>query len=103
MICYDLLSVQRNPFIEDTALESENFRTLLKFLAIPKIIDQKEFEDIIIKQITDINDRNFVKSSYTYKNDSMHYEFKIEKGKNIKNLNRFRNIFNDIAVQNKSQ
>jgi hypothetical protein len=96
MICYDYLSKQVHPFGSYENLENENFRTLVKFLAIPKSIPKGTFEDEIISKIVVQEDRNFMASSYSLDNADNVYKFKISNGKIAKNLNRFHQIFSEV-------
>jgi len=97
MICYELLTKQTHPFGTYTDLEQENFRTLVKFLAIPKEINRNIFEIDILNKIKLVDDKNFVKSAYQLSKPKEKYIFKIENGKTVKNLNRFFSLFESVS------
>lgn len=100
IICYELLLKQNHPFGEFKDLELENFRTLVKYLALPKSIQKEEFEKNVLDKIVLVEDRNYLKSSYRL-DSSKDYQFKIENGKKAKNLNRFFDIFRKISFNKK--
>lgn len=93
MICYDLLSKTPHPFGDIELIEFPMFRVFVDFLAIPKIIEKNIFENQIINQIADLDNRNLIKSSYTFDKLSKTYNFKIENGKEKNNLKRLFEIF----------
>ncbi len=97
MICYDLLSKTPHPFGDIELLEVPMFRVFVDFLAIPKSIKENIFVNRIIKQISDADDRNLIKSSYKYDKLSKTYYFKIENGKRKNNLKRLFEIFTSIG------
>jgi len=101
MICYEKLTQMSHPFGNYCDLEPENFRTLVKYLAMPKMIDRVIFEKNIIDKITLNDDKNFIKSVYQLNQEKNTYIFKIETGKTAKNLNRFFDIFEKINFNTK--
>lgn len=101
MICYELLQRQTHPFGTYEELELENFRTLVKFLAMPKEIDKQLFEMGILDNLNSPDDKNFLKSTYQLAPNKKKYFFKIENGKTAKNLNRFFSIFDNVNFPSK--
>jgi hypothetical protein len=99
MICYDMLKEAIHPFGEYKDLEMENFRTLAKYLAIPKEITKVNFEQNILKGVTAVSEQNFLKSSYQLNTKKAKYNFKIENGRTAKNLNRLFSIFEEVAFR----
>lgn len=97
MICYDYLSKQAHQFGDYAAMELENFRALVKFIALPKSINKIEFETNILAKLSSTDDKNFMKSSYTFDKATQNYNFKIANGKEAKNLNRFYDLFNRVS------
>jgi hypothetical protein len=67
------------------------------FLAIPKKIEKNIFENKVINQINDTDNKNLVKSSYELDVAKMFYQFKIENGREKSNLKRFFEIFTSIG------
>ena len=88
MICYELLSSINNPFGDIEQIETPTFRIFVNYIAIPKTIDKDTFENIIIPSITETNEKNLIKSSYELDTRTSKYNFKIENGKNKKNLEK---------------
>ena len=101
MICYELLTKQNHPFGSCEELEMENFRTLVKFLAIPKKIAKDYFNESIIEKVDDFEQKNLLKSVYSFDSNSGNFIFKIENGKTPKNLNRFFAIFDSVDFKEK--
>ena len=101
MICYEFLKKQTHPFGTSEEIELENFRTLVKFLAIPKKVGKRIFENEILDKLNSIDDKNFLKSTYQLNTTTKNYLYKIENGKTPKNLNRFFSIFDSINFQQK--
>lgn len=101
MICYEKLIRISHPFGDYKDLELENFRTLVKYLAIPKDIDRQLFEKDILDKLNSTDDKNFLKSAYQLNSDKKKYIFKIENGKTAKNLNRFFTIFDSVNFMTK--
>jgi len=101
MICYDFLSRIPHPFGNYEQLELENFRTLVKFMALPKSFEKEEFEKNIIQPIASVEDKNFIKSSFTLDKKSNRYVFKVSNGKEAKNLNRFHQIMDAVSYKRK--
>lgn len=97
MICYDYLLRQTHPFGDYASMELENFRTLVKYLAVPKTITKSVFENDIISKLATKDDKNFLKSSYTYDKTSRNYRFKVTNGKEARNLNRFHDLFDSVT------
>jgi hypothetical protein len=52
MICYDILRNMTHPFGNENEVGFINFRTLLKFIAIPKILPKDIFENEILNEIS---------------------------------------------------
>ncbi|MEJ7681122.1 MAG: hypothetical protein WKG06_25370 [Segetibacter sp.] len=98
--CYDLLSKTPNPFGDTELIETPMFRVFVDFLAIPKKIEKGIFENKIIDQIPHKNDKNFIKSSYELDKTKIVYQFKIENGKEKRNLKRFFKIFTSVGFNN---
>ena len=96
MICSDYLSNQPHPFGSFENLEMENFRTLVKFLALPKKISKKDFDEGIIPKINSLDDRNLMSSSYEFDSKTNTYIFKNENGKNPRNLNRLLAALSEV-------
>jgi hypothetical protein len=96
MICYEKLIGGSHPFGDYKDIELENFRTLVKYIAIPKEIDRNLFDKDILEKLNSTDDKNFLKSSYQLNSDKKKYLFKVENGKSAKNLNRFFTIFDSI-------
>lgn len=101
MICYDRLVNIPHPFGSYEQLELENFRTLVKFIALPKSFGKEEFEKRIIQAISSGDVKNFIKSSYSLDKITSRYVFKIENGKEARNLNRFHQALEAIPYTNK--
>lgn len=101
MICQNLLSNITHPFGTDENIENENFRTLIRFIAIPKLIERKVFENDIVNKIVENDKQNFVKSCYQFIKDQNSYQFKIENGKNPKNSNKLFEIFDEVNFEQK--
>lgn len=96
MICYDLLSKMHHPFGNLELIEKPIFRVLANFLAMPKNISKDLFDNSILDKITQIDDKNFIKSSFVYSKTNNVYQFKIENGKTNSNLEYFFTIFKSI-------
>lgn len=96
MICYDYLLKIDHPFGTYQQMELENFRTLVKFLALPKKFEKNEFENNIVPKIASLADQNLIKSSYEFDGATNCYIFKTKNGKEAKNLNRFHLILDAI-------
>ena len=101
MICQDLLTKIPHPFGSNQELEQENFRTLIKFIAIPKEIPKNIFEDDIINKLTDITEKNFLKSSYEYIKTNKLYKFKIQVGKKTENTNTLFKALDTVGFTTK--
>ena len=101
MICYEILTRQSHPFGTYEELELENFRTLVKFLAIPKKLGKDIFNSSIIKKLDNQDEKNLLKSAYALNADKLNFEFKLETGKSVKNLNRFFSIFERVGFNDK--
>ncbi len=99
MICYERLVKRPHPFGTLNELELENFRTLVKFLAIQKKIEKTVFEVQVLNKLSSAIDKNFLKSSYNLDVVDRQYIFKIENGKTAKNLNHFFKIFESVAYK----
>ncbi|MDD2893765.1 MAG: hypothetical protein PHF20_07510 [Halothiobacillaceae bacterium] len=100
MICYDLLSKTSHPFGDLELIDVPTFRVFVNFLAIPKKIDKDIFENQIVANTTELDDKNFIKSSYNFDNTSKVYEFKIENSKKNSNLERFFRLFRAACFNN---
>jgi len=85
MICYEILERTSHPFGDNGSIEQENFRTLLKFIALPKTFPKEAFIKLL-NSIPPSDEKNFLKSSYVLQQGK--YFFKKENGKTAKNLNR---------------
>lgn len=101
MICYEKLTQMTHPFGNYNDLELESFRTLVKYLAMPKEIDKQVFEKEIIDKISLTDEKNLIKSTYQFNQEKKTYIFKIENGKTAKNLNRFFDILGSINFTTK--
>ncbi len=101
MICYEILTRQNHPFGTYEELELENFRTLVKFLAIPKKIEKDIFNSSIIEKLDNQDEKNFLKSAYALDAYKSNFDFKLGNGKSAKNLNRFFSIFDRVGFDNK--
>jgi len=96
MICYDLLSKNPHPFGDLEQIEVPTFRAFVNFLAMPKLIEKKIFEEQIVNKITILDDKNFIKSSYELDKATKVYKFKIDNGRDKKNLERFFELFKQV-------
>lgn len=101
MICQNLLSNIAHPFGTDEEIENENFRTLVRFIATPKLIERKIFENDLVNKIVEIEEQNFVKSCYQFVKAQNSYHFKIENGKKPKNTIKLFEIFDKINFEQK--
>jgi hypothetical protein len=99
MICYDFLSKESHPFGTEQDIEQTMFGPLLKFLAIPKHIGRKEFISKIVDKLETLSERNYIKSCYKLEKDQ--YSFKIEIGKDAKNLKRIHAILDETGYSEK--
>ena len=81
MICYEKLTKMSHPFGNYSDLELENFRTLVKYLAMTKEIDRLIFEKEIIDKITVNDDKNFMKSAYQLNQEKKLTYLKLKQGK----------------------
>ncbi|QXU42847.1 hypothetical protein [Pedobacter sp. D749] len=99
MVCYELLSRFPHPFGELSLIETPLFRLFVDFLALPKRIAKKIFEDDIVSKLGTMEDKNFIKGSYTYKKESKDYLLKIEVAREKKNQKRFFDLFNMVSFQ----
>jgi len=93
MVCYDLLSRISHPFGNLALIDVLTFRVFLNFLAIPKKIDKDDFENKVIANIANAEDKNFIKSSYEFDSATNIFTFKNEIGRKNKNLERIFDIF----------
>ena len=96
MICYDLLSKTPHPFGDIELIEVPIFRVFVNFLAMPKKIKRSIFEKHIIAKITELVDKNFIKSSYELDKSTNIYNFKIANGQKKSSLKRFFEIFKKV-------
>jgi len=71
--CYDYLSSIPNKFKDRQEIEETNFRTLINYIVVPKIIDKQSFQDILSNVEND--DRNILKANYVKLSDGK-FEFK---------------------------
>lgn len=94
MVSYDLLSKTTHPFGDIELIEVPSYRVFINYLAIPKSIVKDDF-NAIISSIDNLDDKNFIKSSYVYDKQKKDYSFKIKNGKEKKNLERFLKIFKE--------
>src|SRR6266542_4382675 len=101
MICYDHLKKQSHPFGNYEQMELENFRTLVKYLAIPKSIPKDVFENDSLPKVQSTQESNLIKSSYNLDRKCNQYNFKIENGKEARNLNKLYQIFEDASYNYK--
>lgn len=101
MICYDYLLKSDHPFGDYEQMELENFRTLVKFLGLPKNFEKEEFEKNVVFKVSTLEDKNFIKSSYSLDKATKRYVFKTQNGKEAKNLNRYHQILDTIAYAHK--
>jgi hypothetical protein len=99
MVCYDFLTKESHPFGTNEEIEQTLFGVLSKFLAIPKKIPKADFKKQISDKIQDIKARNFIKSSYHLEHG--HYSFKVENGKDGRNLKRIHAILDEVGYRKK--
>ncbi|RZK14355.1 MAG: hypothetical protein EOO43_16470 [Flavobacterium sp.] len=97
MICYELLSRFPHPFGDLKLIETPLFRVFVDFLALPKRIEKKTFDDDIVSKLTVLEDRNFIKGSYAYEKNDDVYVLKNEVARDKKNQKRFSNIFDKVG------
>lgn len=96
MICYELLSKTPHPFGNIELIEVPIFRVFVNFLAMPKTIKRSIFEEQIISKISELDDKNLIKSSYEFDKSTNIYNFKIVCGQKKNTLERFFEIFNKL-------
>lgn len=96
MICFELLSKIPHPFGDIDAIEVPMYRAFVNFLAIPKAIERNIFENHIIGRINNLDDANFIKSSYELDKPSNIFNFKIKNGQKKNNLERLLRIFGAV-------
>lgn len=101
MICHNLLNKIAHPFGTQEEIENVNFRTLIRFIATPKLIERKVFENDLVDKINEPNERNFVKCCYQFVKPQNSYHFKVENGKKAENTNRLFEIFDKINFEQK--
>ncbi len=99
MICYDLLSKKPHPFGNIDALEAPMYRAFVNFLAIPKKIERKVFEDCILTKVNNSDDEKLITSSYSLDKSSNTYHFNTSFGQKKNNLRRILNIFKDANFE----
>ena len=101
MICQNILDKINHPFGSDRNVEEENFRTLINYIALPKEINKKYFEDNLVNKIGNLDDKNLLKCSYEYINETQVYRFNDENGKSPKTSSRLLKIFEEINFNDK--
>lgn len=101
MICQNILDKIKHPFGSDKDLEEENFRTLINFIAIPKEINKKYFQNDLVNKIGNLDDKNLLKCSYDYIKETQVFRFKEENGKNPKTSSRLLKIFEELNFNDK--
>ncbi|MBW1782846.1 MAG: hypothetical protein JRL30_19155 [Deltaproteobacteria bacterium] len=99
MICYDILRDMPHPFGHDYEVGFVNFRALLKFIAIPKRLTKKLFENNIVHKISSDPHTNFFKTVFVFDTISKEYSLNFETVKKPKNLNKVFSIFSDIGFE----
>ena len=85
MVCYEILDKIEHPFNAGDGLESINFRTLIRFIAIPKKISKDAFENNS-QNISSIDEKRKLLKSYNLDSKLQTYNLKIEEVANPKNL-----------------
>lgn len=99
MICYDLLNHTPHPFGDLEKIDRPIFRTLVNYLAIPKRIEKSAFENQLLCKITNINDKNYIRSSYSIIGRNKNYLLKSEDVHKDNSLKRIFKIFKDVDFQ----
>jgi hypothetical protein len=85
MICYEILNKIEHPFNAGDGIELINFRTLIRFIAIPKEISKDDFDNNSQKY-SSIDEKRKLLKSYTLDPKLKTYNLKIEEVANPKNL-----------------
>jgi hypothetical protein len=94
MICYDLIEETPNPYQTREDIEYLEYRHLLRYLYIPKIISKSIFENQIKKHL-DNDKKNLIGVCYDLDSDKKNYRFKIECGKKKTTLIKLNDIFEE--------
>ena len=97
MICYDLLSKTPHPFGDIELIEVPTFRLFVGFLAMPKKIQRSTFEQNIIAKISEMDDKNLVKSHYELDKSTSIYNFKTTESPKTGKLRRIFKIFEEVG------
>lgn len=97
MICYDILKNMKHPFGSEVG--SVNFRSLLKFISIPKRLSKELFEIEILNKISKEEDRNFIISSFIFDPKSKEYFLELENAKHPKGLKKCFSIFEEVGFE----
>ncbi len=101
MICQNILDKIDHPFGTEKDLGEEKFRTLVNFIAIPKEIDKNFFKNNLVDKIEILDDKNLIKSSYSYSKDTKTHNFKQEIGKNSRISHKIMKIFEELNFNDK--
>lgn len=99
IICYDLLIKIPHPFGDLNLIDKPIFRSLINYLSFPHKIEGNVFEQKILLNVKDPNDRDFLSRAFNNNQDNQQYELIITHLSKDNNIKRLSNIFKQAGFQ----
>jgi len=97
MICYDILKTIDHPFGNENEISLVNFRTLLRFICIPKAFSNDQFETEFLSKISRPQDNNIINSLFKIDPKSKRYSIDLKTAKKPVILNKFFSICSELG------
>jgi len=99
MICYDILKTIKHPFGKQSEISLVNFRTLLRFICIPKTFPNDQFENEFLNKISHPQDKMIINTLFNFDSKSNQYSINLKNARNPGVLNKFFSICSAINFE----
>ena len=99
MICYDILKTINHPFGNQSEISLVNFRTLLRFICVPKTFSNDQFEEKFLNKISRPQDKTTINTLFKFDSKSNQYTINLETAKKPGVLNKFFSICSELGFE----
>lgn len=98
MVCHDMLKSIPHPFGSADQITQVNFRTLLRFVCIPKILSKEVFEIQLLGKLSEPLDHKVLKKLFRLHPEADHYSLNFESAKTPANLSTFFSLCSKVGL-----